>query len=70
MDIGAGVHAIHEDELAEPVPRSGRDHEVRMPMAHKSRASMSIASELAGIELAPRKPHAVRVRVTYRIAGA
>lgn len=63
----AGVHEVHEEELADTMP-------VQQHLALDSMASMMVArkrsidSELAGLELAPTKQIGVRVRVAYRIS--
>ncbi len=63
----AGIHSVHEDDLGEVAPHSGMEYDAMLPTLARRRTA-SVATELAGVELAPTKKVGVRVRIAYAIA--
>lgn len=64
----AGVHEVHEEELADAMPVQQHLAFDSMASVMVARKRQSIDGELAGLELAPTKQIGVRVRVAYRIS--
>ena len=67
-----GIHEVREEQIVEPraeppgmFAMGGIDSHVAPMRARKA----SIGDELAGLDLAPTKPIAVRVRVAYRLSS-
>jgi uncharacterized protein YggE len=67
----AGIQTVEEEQLTEPASHAmTAAYGAGMPMMARARRTASVASELAGLDLAPRKQVGVRVKLAYRIAGA
>lgn len=67
------IHEVREEQLVEPraeVPAMFAMAAMDSHVVAMKRREKSIGDELAGLDLAPTKPIAVRVRVAYRLAGA
>jgi uncharacterized protein YggE len=66
------VHEVREEQIVEPAAQApamfGMDA-MASHMTAMKRARASISDELAGLDLAPTKPIAVRVAVTYRLSS-
>lgn len=72
VTLGA-LHEVHEEELGEHAPPHGYPemaHAVARGSGGAVRMRTSMASELAGLELAPAKQVGVRVRLAYVNAAA
>jgi uncharacterized protein YggE len=64
----AGARVVREERLDQDLPMGMQAGYGGAPMAAKSRAT-SIAHELAGLDLAPKRKIGVRVHVTYTITA-
>jgi len=61
------IHEVREDDLGEQQPMPHRVHAMQVG-AMRTRASM--ASDFAGLDLAPAKQITVQVRIAYRLASS